>query len=43
MPVFPCQQTYMGIHVTNTSRQRVIGPNAEAVTDFGYYGVSAIP
>ncbi len=33
--------TYMGIHVTNTTDGNVIiGPNAEAVTDFGYYGVS---
>lgn len=41
MPVYPVpSNTYMGIHVTNTTDGNVIiGPNAEAVTDFGYYGV----
>lgn len=41
MPVYPVpSNTYMGIHVTNTVDGNVIiGPNAEAVTDFGYYGV----
>ena len=41
MPVYPVpSNTYMGIHVTNTTDGNVIiGPNAENVTDFGYYGV----
>jgi glycerol-3-phosphate dehydrogenase len=42
MPVYPVpSNTYMGIHVTNTTDGNVIvGPNAEAVADFAYYGVS---
>ena len=42
MPVYPVpSNTYMGIHVTNTVDGNVIiGPNAETVTDFSYYGVS---
>lgn len=41
MPVYPVpSNTYMGIHVTNTTDGNVIiGPNAETVTDFGFYGV----
>ena len=41
MPAYPVpSNTYMGIHVTNTTDGNVIiGPNAENVTDFGYYGV----
>ena len=41
MPVYPVpSNTYMGIHVTNTTDGNVIiGPNAETVTDFAYYGV----
>ncbi len=41
MPVYPVpSNTYMGIHVTNTIDGNVIiGPNAEQVTDFSYYGV----
>lgn len=41
MPVYPVpSNTYMGIHVTNTTDGNVIiGPNAEMVTDFTYYGV----
>lgn len=41
MPVYPVpSNTYMGIHVTNTTDGNVIiGPNAETVTDFTYYGV----
>lgn len=41
MPVYPVpSNTYMGIHVTNTVDGNVIiGPNAENVTDFEYYGV----
>ena len=41
MPVYPVpSNTYMGIHVTPTTDGNVIvGPNAEAVTDFTYYGV----
>lgn len=41
MPVYPVpSNTYMGIHVTNTTDGNVIiGPNAEAVADFTYYGV----
>ena len=42
MPVYPVpSNTYMGIHVTNTIDGNVIvGPNAETVSDFSYYGVS---
>lgn len=42
MPVYPVpSNTYMGIHVTNTTDGNVIiGPNAEAVSDFTYYGVT---
>lgn len=42
MPVYPVpSNTYMGIHVTNTIDGNVtVGPNAENVTDFSYYGVS---
>lgn len=42
MPVYPVpSNTYMGIHVTNTTDGNVIiGPNAENVTDFTDYGVS---
>lgn len=41
MPIYPVpSNTYMGIHVTNTTDGNVIvGPNAETVTDFTYYGV----
>lgn len=41
MPVYPVpNNTYMGIHVTNTIDGNVtVGPNAETVTDFSYYGV----
>ena len=41
MPVYPVpSNTYMGIHVANTTDGNVIiGPNAETVTDFAYYGV----
>lgn len=41
MPVYPVpSNTYMGIHVTNTIDGNVIvGPNAETVCDFTYYGV----
>lgn len=41
MPVYPVpSNTYMGIHVTNTTDGNVIvGPNAEMVEDFTYYGV----
>lgn len=41
MPVYPVpSNTYMGIHVTNTTDGNVIiGPNAEQVSDFSYYGV----
>lgn len=41
MPVYPVpSNTYMGIHVTNTIDGNVIiGPNAEQVSDFAYYGV----
>lgn len=41
MPVYPVpSNTYMGIHVTNTIDGNVtVGPNAEQVTDFTYYGV----
>ena len=42
MPVYPVPSTtYMGIHVTPTIDGNVIvGPDAEAVTDLTYYGVS---
>lgn len=42
MPVYPVpSNTYMGIHVTNTIDGNVtIGPNADLVSDFQYYGVS---
>ncbi len=42
MPVYPVpSNTYMGIHVTNTTDGNVIiGPNAEMTMDFTYYGVS---
>ncbi len=41
MPVYPVpSNTYMGIHVTNTTDGNVIiGPNAEMTMDFTYYGV----
>ncbi len=41
MPVYPVpSNTYMGIHVTNTTDGNVIiGPNADLVSDFTYYGV----
>lgn len=41
MPVYPVpSNTYMGIHVTNTIDGNVtVGPNAEMVDDFAYYGV----
>ena len=41
MPVYPVpSNTYMGIHVTPTIHGNVIiGPNAENVSDFAYYGV----
>lgn len=41
MPVYPVpSNTYMGVHVTNTIDGNVtVGPNAENVTDFAYYGV----
>ena len=41
MPVYPVpSNTYMGIHVTNTTDGNVIiGPNAEVVDNFSYYGV----
>lgn len=41
MPVYPVpSNTYMGIHVTPTTDGNVIvGPNAEAVANFTYYGV----
>lgn len=41
MPVYPVpSNTYMGIHVTNTTDGNVIvGPNAVTVSDFTYYGV----
>lgn len=41
MPIYPVpSNTYMGIHVTNTTDGNVIvGPNAEATYDFDYYGV----
>ena len=42
MPVYPVpSNTYMGIHVTNTTDGNVIvGPDAELTEDFSYYGVS---
>ncbi len=41
MPIYPVpSNTYMGIHVTNTIDGNVIiGPNAELVDDYGFYGV----
>lgn len=41
MPIYPVpSNTYMGIHVTNTTDGNVIiGPNADMVMDFTYYGV----
>ena len=41
MPIYPVpSNTYMGIHVTNTTDGNVIiGPNAEMTMDFDYYGV----
>lgn len=41
MPVYPVpSNTYMGIHVTNTIDGNVtIGPNADLVDNFEYYGV----
>ena len=41
MPVYPVpSNTYMGIHVTNTIDGNVtVGPNADMVEDFTYYGV----
>ena len=41
MPIYPVpSNTYMGIHVTNTTDGNVIvGPNAEMTLDFKYYGV----
>lgn len=41
MPVYPVpSNTYMGIHVTNTTAGNVIvGPDADTVTDFAWYGV----
>ncbi len=41
MPIYPVpSNTYMGIHVTNTTDGNVIiGPNAEATSNFEYYGV----
>lgn len=43
MPVYPVpSNTYMGIHVTPTVDGNVtVGPNAEYVDDFDYYGVPA--
>lgn len=40
MPVYPVpSNTYMGIHVTNTIDGNVtVGPNADLVSDFTYYG-----
>lgn len=42
MPVYPVPtNTYMGIHVTPTIDGNVtVGPNADKVHDFDYYGVS---
>ena len=41
MPIYPVpSNTYMGIHVTNTTDGNVIiGPNAEMTDNFTYYGV----
>ena len=41
MPVYPVpSNTYMGIHVTNTTDGNVIvGPNADLTENFSYYGV----
>lgn len=41
MPIYPVpSNTYMGIHVTNTTDGNVIiGPNAEMTENFTYYGV----
>ena len=41
MPVYPVpSNTYMGIHVTPTVDGNVIvGPDAEYIDDFSYYGV----
>ena len=41
MPIYPVpSNTYMGIHVTNTIDGNVtIGPNADLVDNFEYYGV----
>ncbi|MGF6906510.1 NAD(P)/FAD-dependent oxidoreductase [Fusobacterium sp. PH5-44] len=41
MPIYPVpSNTYMGIHVTNTTDGNVtVGPNAEIVNNFEYYGV----
>ncbi len=41
MPIYPVpSNTYMGIHVTNTTDGNVIiGPNAEMTDNFAYYGV----
>ncbi|WP_024345169.1 NAD(P)/FAD-dependent oxidoreductase [Lacrimispora indolis] len=41
MPVYPVpSNTYMGIHVTNTTDGNVIvGPNADMTENFSYYGV----
>lgn len=43
MPIYPVpSNTYMGIHVTNTTDGNVIiGPNAEMTENFTYYGVPA--
>lgn len=42
MPIYPVpSNTYMGIHVTNTTDGNVtVGPNAEEISNFKYYGVS---
>jgi glycerol-3-phosphate dehydrogenase len=42
MPVYPVpSNTYMGIHVTNTTDGNVIvGPNSDLTDNFTYYGVS---
>jgi len=41
MPIYPVpSNTYMGIHVTNTTEGNVtVGPNADLVDNFEYYGV----
>lgn len=43
MPIYPVpSNTYMGIHVTNTTDGNVIiGPNADMTNNFEYYGVSS--